>query len=122
MQKMPVVESGDKEHYVWYVWPEDSHTNEVLTRELPEEESLMRDVTCGADKKRRNLWQCDFSMLSRLANSGRSLGLRFRVYRRRSMSAADVGNRSEKSWAPVEDFTHYFFLFSKRKKKQQATP
>lgn len=43
--------------YTWYLYPEDDHTNEVLSQNLPEE-NFLKSVLCS-DNRKRPLWRCD---------------------------------------------------------------
>lgn len=63
--------------YQWFVEPLDSLTNETISRELTEENCL-RGALC-ADGKKRNLWSCDYSLISKLRRS-RKIGLKFNVF------------------------------------------
>jgi hypothetical protein len=64
--------------YTWFVEPLDAYTNEVLARELPEE-NFCRDMLCE-DERGRDLWECKSSFVSFLRRSQKNLHVRFKVY------------------------------------------
>lgn len=68
--------------YTWFIEPLDSHTNEVLARELPEE-NFCRNMLCE-DGKERDLWECKSQFVSYLRKSAKCLHIRFKVYVRES--------------------------------------
>ena len=66
--------------YIWLIEPLDSHTNEVISREVPEE-NFSRGVICE-DGIPHNLWGCDYRIVATLIRSKRDLGLKFRIFNR----------------------------------------
>lgn len=64
--------------YSWFIEPLDSFTNEVISRELPEE-NCSRETLC-ADGKKRNLWRCGYALISQLKRSKKYSNLKFRVF------------------------------------------
>ena len=67
-----------KKNYTWYIEPLDGgHTNEVLSRELPDT-NFLRDKIC-ADGEKRNLWQCDYKFVSKMINGQESLKVKFAI-------------------------------------------
>lgn len=64
--------------YTWFLEPSDSHTNEVFSREISEE-NLNRDIVCG-DGRRRTLWVCDVQTVSMFWRSRQDLKIRFKIF------------------------------------------
>lgn len=64
--------------YTWFAEPLDAYTNEVLARELPEE-NFFREMLCE-DEKERDLWECKSSFVSFLRRSRKNLHVIFKVY------------------------------------------
>ncbi len=91
--------------YAWFVEPSDSHTNEVFSREISEE-NLNRDIVCE-DRRRRTLWACDNQTVSMFWRSRQDLKIRFKIF-------CQEGN------GKIRECT---FLFFKRQgaKKQKAS-
>ncbi len=71
-----------KRNYIWLIEPLDSHTNEVISREVPEE-NFSRGVICE-DGISHNLylWECDYRIVATLIGSKRDLDLKFRIFNR----------------------------------------
>ena len=78
--------------YTWFLEPLDSHTNEAISREV-DENSSKRDVLCS-DKKKRDLWECLYSGLTKFRRSKTQLSLKFQVWRRKGAGAVTP-------WPPV---------------------
>ncbi|HEY4500704.1 MAG TPA: hypothetical protein VJI70_00320 [Candidatus Paceibacterota bacterium] len=64
---------------IWYV-EASGHTNEVVANELSTE-NANKDVLC-IDGKKRDLWQCDYALITKLAKNQSSGQLVFTVYYR----------------------------------------
>lgn len=64
---------------IWYV-EATSHTNEVIADRLSAENEK-RDVLC-IDGEKRNLWQCQYGLISELLKNQASGQLVFEVYYR----------------------------------------
>lgn len=64
---------------IWYV-EGFGHTNEVIARELPEENAHKgnKNILC-IDGIKRDLWQCDYSFIAKLIKNKQSLQLDFKV-------------------------------------------
>ncbi len=62
----------------WYVFPLDKGTNEVIARQLSEDDAC-HDQLCN-DGKKRNLWRCDHPFVAFLKRSSLGGGLRFMVF------------------------------------------
>jgi len=69
-----------KRDYKWFVEPLDSHTNGVISNEVPEE-NFSHGVICE-DGKPHNLWECSFQVVSALMRSQRNLNLQFKIFNR----------------------------------------
>ena len=95
-----------KKKYVWFVQPLNSHTNEVLSRELAEE-NLWHSIFCE-DGITRTLWECPIRIIRYLWESKNSLGIEIKVY--------NVCGPSKKFSGRIRECT---FLF---KKKYLAKP
>jgi hypothetical protein len=67
-------------HWKWYIAPLNSHTNEVISRNLPEE-NMQRDVACkhGVEPC---LWECPRSIVTFLMKSRTELALKFKILNR----------------------------------------
>ncbi len=61
--------------YTWYLYPQDDHTNEVLSRSLPGED-FVENKKCS-DGKKRHLWRCDYQFVNRLKGCS---ALKYRVF------------------------------------------
>jgi len=64
--------------YVWYVEPLDSHTNEVIAKQLIAI-SLCCTEVC-ADRKRHELWTCSHQFAMSLVKSKEDLNLRLKIW------------------------------------------
>lgn len=64
--------------FFWFIEPLDSYTNEVISRELPEE-NFMREIKIS-DGSFKNLWTCSSSLLSNFNRSKVANNLKFRIY------------------------------------------
>lgn len=69
-----------KVRYEWFIESLDSHTNEVIMRECPAEETL-RKVLCG-DGASRDLVRCGYELIAKLIKSEFDLNIRFRIFNR----------------------------------------
>jgi hypothetical protein len=69
-----------KRIYEWFLEPNDSHTNEVISRNVGAE-NIMEDVLC-ADNQRRNLWRCPSKKVFMLWRSRSDLRIKFRIFSR----------------------------------------
>ena len=67
--------------YKWFIEPKDSHTNEVISRELTSEgyESETRDLYCNDDKQ-HNVYRVSYDFLVYVIASKDHLHLRFKVF------------------------------------------
>lgn len=63
----------------WYV-EATGHTNEVIARELPEE-NAHKDVLCQ-DGEKRDFWECDYAFITKLVKNETVGQLQFRVFYR----------------------------------------
>jgi len=73
-----------RQHHEWFVWPKNSHSNEVFARFLESgeygfEADILRDALCE-DKKRRNLWRCTYDGTLFLWRS--RIDLKFEIFNR----------------------------------------
>lgn len=73
-----------KKHHEWFVWPKNSHTNEVFARFLESgsygfESNTLQDAPCE-DGKKRNLWRCAYDCALFLWRS--RIDLKFEIYNR----------------------------------------
>jgi len=67
--------------YSWYVEPLDSHTNEVLAREL---DDCWSDELKDGDGRFHQVWRCpDYSFITRLRQSRDNLQIDFVIYSRK---------------------------------------
>ena len=64
--------------YAWYVHPNDSHTNGVLSR-MGGGCEYIGEVRCG-DKITRQLWKCSSAVVERLRASRADLRIKFLLF------------------------------------------
>jgi len=86
------------EKYRWFVEPLDSHTNEIIAKEVGEE-NLMKDAPCANNKK--NLWQCDYSIVAYLMRSCQKLQAKFRIFVQEGNGTIrewNLANKEQKKW------------------------
>ena len=69
-------------NYVWYLEPLDVMTNELIGKNLPEE-NAHENILCE-DGVRRNLWECEYAFTRRFAsfNTGGKSVVKFKVFSR----------------------------------------
>lgn len=92
-----------KRKYTWYVEPLSDQTNSIISAHIIEESAIADCVAVEcADGKRRNLWRCNFNLVSFLRDSKECLNLKFRVFNQ-------VANGLVRLCPP--------FLYNKKKKK-----
>lgn len=65
----------------WYV-EATGHTNEVIARELPEE-NAHKGILCQ-DGEKRDLWECEYAFIAKLLKNETSAKLQFEVFYRES--------------------------------------
>jgi hypothetical protein len=66
--------------YTWFVSPGDAHTNEVISRRLPEENFSL--CTLEGEIAEIGLWQCPAQFVTFLRLSKKSAHLNFRIFNR----------------------------------------
>ncbi len=91
-----------KSQYIWFVEPLNSNTNEVVARQLAEN-NFCSEIVC-ADGKRHNLWTCSNQFVISLVESEKSFNLHFKIWGKQGRHGK------------IRDKT---FLFSKKQKKRQ---
>lgn len=64
----------------WYIFTNDSFTNQVISKELSPEDTL-DGIKCS-DGRRRKLWKCDGSFIAKLRRNKSVQGLHFDVYKK----------------------------------------
>ena len=69
-----------KREYEWFLEPKDSYTNEVILKNIDDENASL-DVVCE-DGERRNLWRCPSGKVFMLWRSRSDLQIRFRIFSR----------------------------------------
>ncbi|MFC1594980.1 hypothetical protein ACFL3E_00950 [Patescibacteria group bacterium] len=87
-------------NYRWYIEPFDSHTNEVISKELPEE-TFLRDFP-DEHGKTHNVWPCNHQFVALMQRNQKQQSLMFRIFN------SEGGGKMRKVTFP----------FSKRKKKK----
>ena len=65
---------------IWYIFTDDSHTNEVISRELPPENAYS-EVMCF-DGIERPLWFCNGTFITKMLKNKRSQNLDFSVFKK----------------------------------------
>ena len=91
--------------YDWFLEPKDSYTNEVISKNVDEENTLI-NVVC-ADGQKHNLWQCSSGMRDMLWFSRSNLNIKFRIFGREGKNGK------------IKDLTFLFKNESGGKKKKQ---
>lgn len=69
-----------KREHEWFLEPRDSHTNEVISKNVGEE-NILQNVVC-ADGQKHNLWRCPSGMVTMLWRSRGNLKIRFQIFSR----------------------------------------
>ena len=64
----------------WYIFTNDSHTNEVISMELPPEDTV-DGVKCF-DGVSRKLWKCDGAFVTKMQRNKKQQGLHFEVFKK----------------------------------------
>ena len=64
----------------WFIFTNDSYTNEVISRELPSEDTL-DGVKCE-DGVERKLWKCDGSFITKILKNKNQKRLDFEIFKR----------------------------------------
>ncbi len=64
----------------WYVFTNDSYTNEVISRELPSE-NAHAEVMCD-DGKERSLWLCSGQFVTKVLKNKKKQNLDFCIYKK----------------------------------------
>jgi hypothetical protein len=89
----------------WFIFTNDSHTNEVISRELPPEDTF-DGVKCF-DKIKRKLWRCDGQFVTKIKRNEKSKNLHFEIFKREgkygSIKRADFFGRKKKSGMTVAE-------------------
>jgi len=67
----------------WYVCAVEGHTNEVIAGELSAERAH-KDVLCQ-DGKTRDLWECEYALITKLLKNTANAQLKFTVFCRDGM-------------------------------------
>jgi hypothetical protein len=70
-------EEKHKRVYAWFIESLNSHTNRVLSENLPSENAMQRHCGDGED---HDLWMCDFGHLKKFCESAIDLGIQFNIY------------------------------------------
>ncbi len=77
--KVGVVER--RRNYTWYICPLDGWTNQVISREIREENAYSEiEVSVQGVCIKKKLWECDFDTLMRVRSSKKRLNLRFKIW------------------------------------------
>ena len=64
----------------WFVFTNDSHTNKVISSEVPTE-NMHHYRTCS-DGIKRDLWECDGQFITKIRRSKEDMHLIFSIYKR----------------------------------------
>lgn len=107
-----MVITAEKSSQIWYVEPQNSHTNTVFAGELPGE-NFLSGILC-ADGKRHNLWICpDYQAVQSFWDSREDKKLNFEIY---GAFAPKGGSR----YAKIRKCTFLFKPGFKAKKLEMA--
>jgi hypothetical protein len=96
-----------KQKCEWLVEPLDDYTNEVISREVSEED-MLRDVPCE-DGIRRNMWLCTFSFAKYLWQS-KGCGIDLKIFSRTINKGGSRGKAKD-----VTFLMRHKFLTKKKK-------
>lgn len=67
--------------YTWFVGPLDSHTNEVIGKELSSDDhDQERQEWCQTTIGKRQLWRCEHSFITKLKNNRHHSHLKFEIF------------------------------------------
>ena len=64
----------------WFIWTDDSDTNEIISKELPPEDTL-DGIECH-DGVIRKLWKCDGQFVTKLLKNKKQKGLNFLIFKK----------------------------------------
>lgn len=94
-----------KREMTWYIFTNDGHTNEVISRELigreVKTESANNTLLICSDGVERPLWECDGPFATRMKQNENDPNLHFTIYKK------------EGKYGPIKKVT-----FLKKKKRQ----
>lgn len=71
---------GQKREIFWYLFTNDSYTNEVISRELPPENT--HDGLLCFDGVERKLWSCDGTFITKIKRNEKTQNFRFEIFKR----------------------------------------
>jgi hypothetical protein len=101
-----------KQRYEWFLEPLDAESNEIISREVSEE-NLCREISCN-DGKRRTLWRCSFNIIKFFWES-RGSGIDIKIYNRTINSGTSRGKAKDVTFL----LRHQFLTKSKIKKTKK---
>jgi len=64
--------------YTWFIEPKNSRSNEIVGKNIGEEDAL-QDVVC-ADEKKHSLWRCPSALVFMLWCSRTDLGIKIKIW------------------------------------------
>lgn len=99
-----------KREVFWFIYTNDAYTNEVISRELPPEDT-MDGVKCF-DGIRRKLWRCDGQFVTRMRKNEKAQKLSFEIFKKEgkygSIKKADFLTRKKKKSVPRERYRGHY--------------
>ncbi|MDO8486138.1 MAG: hypothetical protein Q7S77_00340 [Candidatus Staskawiczbacteria bacterium] len=69
-----------KRKYEWFLEPQDSHTNEVISKNVGDE-NFSIDIVC-TDGQKRTFWQCPSGLVLMLWRSRSNLNIKLKIFGR----------------------------------------
>ncbi|MEI7688778.1 MAG: hypothetical protein WCI91_01180 [Candidatus Nomurabacteria bacterium] len=82
----------------WFIFTDDGYTNEVISRELPSEDTL-DGVKCD-DGVIRKLWKCDGQFITKILKNKKRNRLDFSIFKKEGkygqIKKADFFNKKKK--------------------------
>lgn len=67
----------------WYIFTNDGHTNEVISRQMPQESTgKAHSFLICFDGVERPLWECDGSFVTKMKENESNPNLHFKIYKR----------------------------------------
>jgi len=95
-----------KKQTTWYIFTDDSNTNEVISRELPPENAY-NEVICS-DELRRKLWQCDDLFVIKMNKNKEQQNLHFGIFKKEGKDGS------------IKEVAQKFYPMSKTSKPKEA--
>lgn len=66
----------------WFIFTNDSYTNEVISRQLPQEPENINNLLICSDGVERQLWECDGPFVTKMYRNKKRLNLHFDIFKK----------------------------------------